>query len=126
MNWGEIGTQVILSIIGVVISAVGVIVTYLVNKYVSDAKLKSILTSLNTLVQNSVLDVYQTYVEALKKAGKFDAEAQKLALERCLALIKANMPKDIETWLKTNYSDIEGYLKSLIEAQIGFLKNNAK
>ena len=126
MNWGEIGTQVILSIIGIVISAVGVIVTYLVNKYVSDAKLKSILTSLNTLVQNSVLDVYQTYVEALKKAGKFDAEAQKLALERCLALIKANMPKDIETWLKTNYSDIEGYLKSLIEAQIGFLKNNAK
>ena len=126
MNWGEIGTQVILSIIGIVISAVGVIVTYLVNKYVSDAKLKSILTSLNTLVQNSVLEVYQTYVEALKKAGKFDAEAQKLALERCLALIKANMPKDIETWLKTNYSDIEGYLKSLIEAQIGFLKNNAK
>lgn len=126
MNWGEIGTQVILSIIGIVISAVGVIVTYLVNKYVSDAKLKSILTSLNTLVQNSVLEVYQTYVEALKKAGKFDAEAQKLALERCLTLIKANMPKDIETWLKTNYSDIEGYLKSLIEAQIGFLKNNAK
>ena len=126
MNWGEIGTQVILSIIGIVISAVGVIVTYLVNKYVSDAKLKSILTSLNTLVQNSVLEVYQTYVEALKKAGKFDAEAQKLALERCLALIKANMPKDIETWLKANYSDIESYLKSLIEAQIGFLKNNAK
>ena len=126
MNWGEIGTQVILSIIGIVISAVGVIVTYLVNKYVSDAKLKSILTSLNTLVQNSVLEVYQTYVEALKKAGKFDAEAQKLALERCLALIKVNMPKELETWLKQNYSDIEGYLKSLIEAQIGYLKNNAK
>ena len=126
MNWGEIGTQVILSIIGVVISAVGVIVTYLVNKYVSDAKLKNILTSLNNLVQNSVLEVYQTYVEALKKAGNFDAEAQKQALERCLALIKVNMPKELETWLKTNYSDIEGYLKSLIEAQIGFLKNNAK
>lgn len=126
MNWGEIGTQVILSIIGIVISAVGVIVTYLVNKYVSDAKLKSILTSLNTLVQNSVLEVYQTYVEALKKAGNFDAEAQKIALERCLALIKVNMPKELETWLKQNYSDIEGYLKSLIEAQIGYLKNNAK
>ena len=126
MDWNEIGTQVILGIIGVVISGLGVIVTYLINKYVNDAKLKNILTSLNTLVQNSVLEVYQTYVEALKKAGKFDAEAQKLAQERCLALIKANMPKDIETWLKANYSNIESYLKSLIEAQIGFLKNKAK
>ena len=126
MNWGEIGTQVILGIVGVIISSLGVVVTYLVNKYVNDAKLKNILTSLNTLVQNSVLEVYQTYVEALKKAGNFDAEAQKLALERCLTLIKANMPKDIDTWLKANYSNIESYLKSLVEAQIGFLKNNAK
>ena len=126
MDWGEISTQLILGIVGVIISALGVIVTYLVNKYVNDAKLKSILSSLNNLVQNSVLEVYQTYVEALKKAGSFDAEAQKLALERCLALIKANMPKDIETWLKANYSNIESYLKSLIEAQIGLLKTKAK
>lgn len=126
MNWGEIGTQVILGVVGVIISSLGVVVTYLVNKYVSDAKLKNILTSLNTLVQNSVLEVYQTYVEALKKAGNFDAEAQTLALERCLTIVKANMPKELETWLKANYSDIESYLKSLIEAQIGFLKNNAK
>lgn len=126
MDWGEISTQLILGIVGVIISALGVIVTYLVNKYVNDAKLKSILTSLNNLVQNSVLEVYQTYVEALKKAGSFDAEAQKLALERCLALVKANMPKDLETWLKSNYSNIESYLKSLIEAQIGLLKAKAK
>ena len=126
MNWGEIGTQVILSILGIIFSALGVFVTYLVNKYVNDNKLKTILSSLNTLVQNSVLEVYQTYVEALKKAGSFDAEAQKLALERCLALVKANMPKDLETWLKSNYSDIESYLKSLIEAQIGLLKSKAK
>ena len=126
MDWNEIGTQLILGIVGVIISGLGVYVTYLINKYVNDAKLKNILTSLNTLVQNSVLEVYQTYVEALKKAGNFNAEAQKLALERCLALVKANMPKALETWLKANYSDIESYLKSLIEANIGLLKNKAK
>ena len=126
MNWGEIGTQVILGIVGVLISAFGILITYLVNKYVKDNQLKTILSSLNNLVQNSVLEVYQTYVEALKKTGGFDAEAQKLALERCLALVKANMPKDLETWLKSNYSDIESYLKSLIEAQIGLLKTKAK
>lgn len=126
MNWSEIGTQIILGVVGVIISGIGVIVTYLVNKYVSDNKLKTLLTSLTTLVQNSVLEVYQTYVEALKKAGSFDAEAQKQALERCLQLIKVNMPKDLKAWLQANYSDVESYLKSLIEAQIGLLKNNAK
>lgn len=126
MNWGEIGTQVILCIVGVLISAFGTLITYLVNKYVKDNQLKTILTSLNNLVQNSVLEVYQTYVEALKKTGSFDAKAQKQALESCLALVKANMPKDLETWLKSNYSDIESYLKSLIEAQIGLLKAKAK
>ena len=126
MNWGEIGTQVILGIVGALISAFGILITYLVNKYVKDNQLKTILLNLNNLVQNSVLEVYQTYVEALKKAGGFDTEAQKLALERCLALVKANMPKDIETWLKSNYSDIDSYLKSLIEAKIGLLKAKAK
>lgn len=126
MNWGEIGTQLIIGIIGVIISGLGIVVTYLINKYVNDAKLKNLLNSLYTLVQNSVLEVYQTYVEALKKAGKFDAEAQKQALNKCLELIKVNMPKELENWLKANYSDVESYLKSLIEAQIGLLKNNAK
>lgn len=126
MNWGEIGTQLIIGVIGVIISGLGIVVTYLINKYVNDAKLKNLLSSLYTLVQNSVLEVYQTYVEALKKAGSFDAEAQKQALNKCLELIKVNMPKELENWLKANYSDVESYLKSLIEAQIGLLKNNAK
>lgn len=126
MNWGEIGTQIIIGVVGVIISGLGVIVTYLVNKYVKDAKLKSLIGSLTTLVQNSVLEVYQTYVEALKKAGNFDTDAQKEALGRCLILIKAHMPNELKTWLQENYSDVESYLKSLIEAQIGLLKNKAK
>ena len=74
MNWGEIGTQLIIGVIGVigvVISGLGIYITYLINKFVNDAKLKSILSSLNTLVQNSVLEVYQTYVEAIIYHGKF-------------------------------------------------------
>lgn len=126
MDFNEILTQLLVGILGLIFSVLSIIITTLINKHIKDEDLKQIATSLNDLVQKSVLEVYQTYVEALKKAGTFDAKAQKIALERCLDLIKANMPKRIETWLKSNYSDIEGYLKSLIEAQIGFLKNNAK
>ena len=41
MNWGEIGTQLIIGIIGVVISGLGIYITYLINKFVNDAKLRA-------------------------------------------------------------------------------------
>ena len=126
MNWAEIGTQVILGIIGVLITGLGTLITVLINKYVKNDKLKNILASLNEVVQKAVSEVYQTYVEALKKDGMFDAEAQKEALNKALEIIKANAPTDLMNWLKENYSDVDAYLKSQIEAAIGLLKNSAK
>lgn len=124
MNWDSILTEIILSLVGLLFSALGVWVTYLINKYIKDQKIKDLVTSLHELVRNSVLEVYQTYVEELKDHNMFDYTAQKTALERCLALIKANMSIELKTWLEANYGDITAYLKSLIEAQIGALKNS--
>lgn len=126
MNWAEIGTQVILGIIGILLTGLGTLITFLINKYVKNDKLKTILSSLNEVVKNAVSEVYQTYVEALKKDGMFDADAQKEALNKALEIIKANLPNDVMTWVKENYSDIDSYFKSQIEAVIGLLKNNAK
>lgn len=122
MNWNEILTQVLL----VVISGLGAFITYLINKWIKDNELKTIINSLNEVVKNAVAETYQVYVEALKEQDKFTLEAQKIAVERCLQTIKANMPSKVETWLKSNYTDIEKYLKSLIEAQIGLLKNSGR
>lgn len=124
MNWGQIGSEIIISLAGVLISAFGLFLTYLINKYVKDQKVKDILNSLHQVVRDSVLEVYQTYVEELKGKDLFDKEAQNKALERCLGLIRANMPKDVKAWLEANVGDITAYLKSLIEAQIGSLKNS--
>lgn len=126
MNWNEIGTQLIIGIVGIIISGLSIYVTYLINKWIKDKDLKEIILSLNEVVQQAVLNIYQTYVEELKCKNEFTLEAQKLALERCLLLIKANIPIKVKEWLETNYEDIDRYLKSLIEAQIGLLKNGGK
>ena len=125
MNWSEIGTQVILGIIGLLISGIGALISYLINKYIKDDKLKTIINRFNELVKNSVLEIYQTYVEALKKDGMFDKVAQKNAQNKCLELIKTNMSADVKKWLEENYTDIDTFLKSSIEATIGLLKNNS-
>ena len=124
MNWAEIGTQVIVGIIGVLLTGLGTLITFLINKYIKNDKLKTILSSLNETVRNAVSEVYQTYVEALKKDGMFDAEAQKEALSRALEIIKTNLPSDVIAWVQDNYTDIDAYFKSLIEAAIGLLKNS--
>lgn len=124
MDWNAIGTQVILGIIGVLITGLGTLITVLINKFVKNDKLKNILSSLNEVVQKAVSEVYQTYVEALKKDGMFDAEAQKEALNKALEIIKTNASKDVMDWLNANYTDIDAYLKSQIEAVIGLLKNS--
>lgn len=124
MNWAEIGTQIIVGIIGVLLTGLGTLITFLINKYIKNDKLKTILSSLNETVRNAVSEVYQTYVEALKKDGMFDAEKQKEALNKALEIIKTNLPTDVMNWVKENYSDIDAYFKSLIEAAIGLLKNS--
>lgn len=125
MDWNAIGTDVILGIVGVLLTALGTVITYLINKFVKDEKLKKIVQSLNELVQQSVQYVYQTYVEALKDTGMFTVDAQKEALEKCLEKINENMPEDVKNWLNENYSDITAYLKTLIESCIAALKNKS-
>ena len=36
MDWAEIGTQIFLGILSVVVSAVGVLVTHLINKHIKN------------------------------------------------------------------------------------------
>ena len=126
MDWNGIATEIILGVVGLVMSALGILITYLINKYIKNDELKGIVNSLNELVRNSVLEIYQTYVEALKKGGIFNETAQKEAQERCLALINRNMQENVHAWLQESFCDIDAYLKSLIEAQIGLLKNQSK
>ena len=124
MDWAEIGTQIILGVIGVLITGLGTLITFLINKYVKNDQLKRILSSLNETVRNATSEVYQTYVEALKDTNMFTDAAQKKALEKALIIIKNNLPTDVMDWVKENYTDIDGYLKSLVEAAIGLLKNS--
>lgn len=122
MDWNQIGTQIIIGIVGVIVSGLGIVFTYLINRFIKNDELKQIMNSLNELVKSAVLDIQQTYVDELKKINAFDCEAQKRAIEKCLDKVKANMPIKVEEWLKSNFKDIEGYLRTLIEAQVKLIK----
>ena len=54
-------------------------------------------------------------LDALKKEGKFDAEAQKTAKQMAIDKAKALITEDSKAAIETLYSDFEAYLNDAIE-----------
>ena len=66
-------------------------------------------------ISKAVLTVNQTYVDAMKKEGKFDAEAHKTAKHMEIDKAKALITEDSKAAIETLYSDFEAYLNDAIE-----------
>ena len=66
-------------------------------------------------ISKAVLTVNQTYVDSLKKQGKFDAEAAQKAKQMAIDKAKALITEESKTAIETLYSDFESYLNDAIE-----------
>lgn len=126
MDWNAIFTQIFLSIVGIILTALGGFVAAKINKHVKTEEQKEIAASFRQIVRDCVLETYQVYVEEMKDNNIFNEKAQKTALSACLEQVKANIPQRVAAWLKANGKVSDGYLVSQIEATIGELKNSGK
>lgn len=81
----------------------------------------------NNMIFNTVTDCViatnQTYVEALKAQGAFDAEAQKIAFQKTLDAVLSILTDDAKEYIKEAFGDITVYLTTLIESSVN--KNKA-
>ena len=69
-----------------------------------------------------VLATNQTYVEALKKQGSFDAEAQKVAFNMTLNAVMNILSDDAKKYLTEAFGDLNAYITSQIEASVNMNK----
>lgn len=65
----------------------------------------------------------QTYVDALKEQGAFDAEAQKEAFNRTLSAVLSILSGEASVYLENAYGDLQTYLKERIEAEVRIQKD---
>ena len=75
-------------------------------------------------ISKSVLTVSQTYVDTLKKEGKFDAEAQKTAKQMAIDKAKTLITAESKAAIETLYTDFEAYLNDAIESLVKENKDN--
>ncbi len=71
----------------------------------------------NTVVK-CVIATNQTYVDNLKKQGKFDEEAQKIAFNRTMNSVMAILTQDAKDYIIEATGDLQTYLTQLIEAEV--------
>ena len=69
-------------------------------------------------VRDCVSATTQTYVDSLKKQGKFDAEAQKNAFQMTFDAVMVVLADDAKEYLTSIYGDLTAYITNKIEAEV--------
>lgn len=111
-----------------IVPLVGVLTFYLV-QYIKakgneiaanvDSELASkYILMLTTTITDCVVATNQTYVEALKKEGKFDKEAQYKAFQMTYNAVMDILTEDAKEYLNNFYGDLSLYLSKRIEAEV--------
>lgn len=77
---------------------------------------------LTDTITTCVIATNQTYVESLKKQGKFDAEAQKEAFKLTYNAVMAVLTDEAKHYLAAIYGDLTAYITTRIEAEVNVSK----
>ena len=130
MNWLDLLNEIFQVCI---IPLLGVLTTYVV-KYIQvkmeEIQLKTendivnkYLSMLASTVTECVIATNQTYVEALKKEGKFDLDAQKKAFEMTQEAVMLILTDEAKKYLSAAVGDLNVFISQQIEAAVNVEKN---
>lgn len=125
MDWANVVKQIFEL---VVFPLLGIGTTYLIVlinikikelKKQSDSDLeKKYLDMLNNTITDCVLATNQTYVNELKKQGKFDMDAQKIAFQKTYENVMALLTDEAKKYLAEALGDLQTYVNNKIEAEV--------
>lgn len=125
MEWEKILIAVITAVVPVL---AGFLSTWLKSLYdnnktkIKNEKAQVTLGLVNDMIIAAVETTTSTYVKELKKAGTFDAEAQKEAFNKTWVAVQAQLTTDAKTVIQDVYGNVEAFLTNKIEQTVEELK----
>ena len=129
MDWNNILTQIFELILFPLLIIGSTYLIYFLSVKTKEIKDKTdndtfdkYLDMLNNTITQCVIATTQTYVEALKKEGKFDAEAQKIAFQKTYDNVMSILTTETKYYLQTALGDLEAYINNKIEAEVALNK----
>ena len=86
------------------------------------SKYSGIIYALENIVNKAVITTNQTFVNELKKQGKFDKEAMEEAYRRTYESIIASLSQSFFEYIDKETIDIDTLLKNMIETSVDWNK----
>ena len=86
------------------------------------SKYSEIIYALENIVSKAVITTNQTFVNELKKQGKFDKEAMQEAYRRTYESIIASLSQSFFEYIDEETIDIDTLLKNMIETSVDWNK----
>lgn len=116
----------------IILPLLGILTSYLVayikakrDSYVATMENETYAKYINMLVDTvtaCVVATNQTYVETLKKQGKFDLEAQKIAFEKTKDAVLDLLNIEAKEYLLAVVDDLDAYINNQIEVAVNLNK----
>lgn len=100
---------------------INALVQYLSTK-TDNAIIHEVLTEIGEFVADAVSYTMQTYVDSLKKEGKFNKEAQNTAFNLAYETALQFISEESKDLFESVYGDLDEYLRILIESKVNELK----
>ena len=94
-----------------------------ISKKIDDENVEKNLIKATNIILNTVKYVLQTYVDNLKKEGKFTKDAQLIAFNKAKEIVLSQFNEEIKSYIKDNFGDIDSWVDVQIEASVNNLKN---
>ena len=129
MTWMDILKQIFEIVVFPLLGISTVYLCHLIKVKIAELKEKSkneteqkYLTLLDKTICEAVLATTQTYVEALKKEGKFDIDAQKIAFQKTYEAVMTLLTDEAKLYLESIVGDLTIYVNNKIEAEVKLAK----
>ena len=88
----------------------------------AQSKYSEIMYALENIVNKAVITTNQTFVNELKKQGKFDKEAMEEAYNKTFNSIVASLSQSFFEYIDKETIDIDTLLKNMIETSVDWNK----
>lgn len=121
-TWNEVLISIVAGLVGLAFTVastllVPMLVAWLKSKTKNEV-LSAAIDRAGRIIIAAANTTTQTYVDALKKAGKFDAEAQKTAFNMTMTSVLELLNAETKQAIIDTYGDLEKWLTTEIEAAV--------
>jgi hypothetical protein len=122
-EWAQILLSAVALGIAGIISYLFRLLQIWISTKIKNERIREAMREISEEVEASVMSVYQTYVEELKRTGNFDKAAKSKALNNAISKTIQNLTTSTKETIQKEAIDMAQLIKDRVEAKIAESKN---